>query len=94
MVWIFKVGIVRAGKGAFKRAKEVDRAMPGIPVPIMAVIIPFGAYQVEQEMHRIMRRWRFNFYKGDGHTETFVLAPLFFTVPIMFSIWGVLPLPD
>lgn len=89
LVWIFKVGIVRVGKGAFNRAKEVDKAMPGIPIPIMAVIIPFGAYRVEQEMHRIMRRWRVDFYKGDGHTETFILAPLFFAVPIMLAIWAI-----
>ena len=88
LIWIFKVGIVRTGKGAFRRAKEVNKAMPGYPIPIMAVIIPFGAYRVEQEMHRIMRRWRVDFYKGDGHTETFIIAPLFFAVPIMLTIWG------
>lgn len=86
-IWRFKVGITSLHIGAKKRAKGIDKAMFGFPVPIMVLPIP-GAYHIEQEMHRILRQWQTNFYKGDGHTEWFILAPLFFTVPIMLAVWG------
>lgn len=66
-----KIGIT--GVSASKRAKEVDKAAPGVPFPIMVVFIPF-AYQVEQLIHRILAGFNFVFYKGDGHTEWFVLV--------------------
>lgn len=97
-IWKWKVGITHALLGALVRAKAVDRAIDKSlwwwPFPTFVVsivpplIIPFGAYRVEQEMHRIMRRFKSDWYKGDGHTEWFNIVPLFFTVPIMLSVWG------
>lgn len=94
--WKVKVGITHALIGAFVRAKAVDRAIdkslwwwpfPTLVVSIVPpVIIPFGAYRVEQEMHRIMRRFKTDWYKGDGHTEWFNVAPIFFAAPIMLII--------
>jgi hypothetical protein len=86
-VWRFKVGITSLNIGAKKRAANIDKAMFGFPLPIMVLPVPF-AYAIEQEMHRIMRAWKTDFYRGDGHTEWMILAPLFFTVPIMLSVWG------
>lgn len=97
-VWKFKVGITHALLGALVRAKAVDRAIDKSlwwwPFPTFVVsivpplIIPFGAYRVEQEMHRIMRPFKSDWYKGDGHSEWFNLAPLFFAVPIMLVVWA------
>jgi hypothetical protein len=87
-VWRFKVGITSLNIGAKKRAANIDKAMFGFPLPIMVLPVPF-AYAIEQEMHRIMRLWHTDFYRGDGHTEWFNIAPLFFTVPIMLSVWAI-----
>ena len=87
-IFIFKVGITSLAIGAGKRAKAIDKAMPGLPVPIFILPVP-GAYYIEQEMHKIMRHFKFSFYRGDGHTETFLLAPLIFAIPVMLSVWGV-----
>lgn len=86
LFWKFKVGITSLSIGAKKRANSIDRDMPGIPIPIMVVPVP-GAYYIEQEMHRIMRRYNTVFYRGDGRTEWFNIAPFFFTVPIQLTIW-------
>jgi hypothetical protein len=86
-VWKFKVGITSLHIGAKKRAANIDKQMFGFPFPIMVVPVP-GAYHIEQEMHRIMRRWNTRFYKGSGRSEWFNIAPLFFTVPIQLAIWG------
>ena len=86
-IWRFKVGITSLSIGAVKRAKSIDKEMFGFPVPIMILPIP-GAFFIEQEMHRIMRRWNTRFTKASGKTEWFILAPLFFTLPIMLCVWG------
>lgn len=87
LIWKFKVGITSLSIGAKRRARAIDRAVFGFPVPIMVVPIPFGAYKVEQEMHRIMRPFQTRFYKGDGGSEWFNIVPLFFAVPVMLCIW-------
>lgn len=86
-IWKFKVGITSLNIGAKKRASDIDREMFGFPIPIMIVPVP-GAWFVEQEMHRIMRPFKTVFYKGSGRQEWFNFAPVFFALPIMFSIWG------
>ena len=86
-VWKFKVGITSLSIGAAKRARDIDREMFGFPIPIMIVPVP-GAYYIEQEMHRIMRRFNTRFTSASGKSEWFNVVPLFFTVPIMLSIWG------
>lgn len=85
--WKFKVGITSLHIGAKKRAANIDKEMFGFPVPIMVVPVP-GAFKIEQEMHRIMRRFNTRFYNGSGKREWFNIAPLFFTVPIQIAIWG------
>lgn len=86
-VWKFKVGITSLSIGAAKRARDIDREMFGFPIPIMIVPLP-GAFYVEQEMHRIMRRFNTRFTSASGKSEWFNVVPLFFTVPIMLAIWG------
>lgn len=86
MIVFFKVGITSLSIGAKARAKGIDREMPGFPLPIFVLPIP-GAYYVEQELHKMMSRFKVDFYRGSGHSEWFFLAPLFIALPIMLVIW-------
>lgn len=83
--WVifWKIGI---GYDAFKRAKQVDRAMFGFPFPVMVLFIP-GAYYVEQALHRQFSFFSVRFYEGDGASEWFliVVAPIVFL--LMVSGW-------
>ena len=87
IIVFFKVGITSARIGAKGRAKAIDREMPGIPIPIFFVPIP-GAYYVEQALHRMMGFSNVRFYRKDGSSEWFLLAPLFIALPVMLMIWG------
>ena len=87
LIFLFKVGITSLTIGALYRSKLIDREMPGIPIPIFILPLP-GAYHVEQELHRILKRTNFVFYKGSGCTEWFFISPLFVVLPIMLTIWA------
>ena len=87
LIFFFKVGITSLTLGALYRSKLIDREMPGVPIPIFILPLP-GAYHVEQELHRILKRTNFVFYKGSGCTEWFFVSPLFVALPIMLTIWG------
>ena len=88
LICFFKVGITAVSIGAKKRASAIDRAVVGFPFPIAVVVIP-GAYHVEQALHQMMRRFNVRFYKGDGASEWFLLAPLFVALPIFLAIWAI-----
>lgn len=45
MIWFCKIGITR--KTAKGRARQVDRAAPGTPIPIFILFAPFMAYPIE-----------------------------------------------
>lgn len=63
-----KIGIT--GKTVNGRAKQIDRAMPGFPVPIMVMYLP-AVRQFEQGFHRLFSPLSARFYRGDGSTEWF-----------------------
>lgn len=67
-VWWVKIGIT--GRSASKRAKQIDEAVFGFPVPVMIMILP-GVYEIEQSLHRALSPLNARFYKGTGHTEWF-----------------------
>lgn len=67
-VWWCKIGIT--GRTASRRAKQIDDAVFGFPVPVMVMILP-GVYVIEQALHGIFAGLNVRFYKGDGHTEWF-----------------------
>jgi hypothetical protein len=69
--WWWKVGIT--GKSAKTRAKGIDRAVWGFPIPVMIAIIPGGAYRLEQFLHFVIEPFHTRFYRGDGSTEWFWL---------------------
>ena len=85
--WWVKIGITSVGIGAAKRAKNLDRAMFGFPVPIFFVIVP-NAYGIEQELHRWFRRLNCKWYSGDGASEFFWFPAAFQVLAIMLTIWG------
>lgn len=64
-----KIGIT--GVGAGKRAKQIDEAVFGFPLPVAIMVLPF-VYQIEQFLHALFSPLRVRFYKGDGHTEWFL----------------------
>lgn len=66
-----KIGIT--GVGARKRAKQIDEAVWGFPVPVAIMVLPF-VYQIEQFLHGLFSLFRVSFYKGDGHTEWFLVV--------------------
>ena len=86
LVIFVKSGIT--GGKVEKRAKQVDRAAPGIPIPIFAVWMP-GHYSAEQLSHRLFAFLRFRYYKGDGHSEWFLLPAAAGIIPMMLAIWAV-----
>lgn len=69
-VWWCKIGIT--GVGAAKRAKQIDEAVIGFPLPVMILILPF-VYEIEQLLHRLFAPLSCRFYRGDGSTEWFWL---------------------
>jgi hypothetical protein len=93
LVIFVKIGIT--GVGASKRAKQVDEAAPGVPIPIMIMVLPF-VYQVEQFLHAIFSPLRVSYYKGDGHTEWFLAVagiPVFWLgVKYWFFLWDMIQL--
>lgn len=84
-IWFFKIGITSAEIGAAKRAKQVDRAVIGFPIPIMVLFVP-GAYHIEQDLHRRFSWCNAPFYRGDGHQEWFFLFPIVLW-PVMVAVW-------
>ena len=84
-IWFFKIGITSVRIGAGKRAKQVDRAVIGWPVPVMVLFVP-GAYHIEQDLHRRFSWCHYKFYSGDGASEWFFLFPLLLW-PVMLCVW-------
>jgi hypothetical protein len=85
LVVFCKIGITK-GKPS-KRARQVDRAMPGVPVPIFAVLLPFPAF-FESILHNICRPVRAAWlYKGDGHTEVFWIPAGVVALVFMCAVW-------
>lgn len=84
-IWFWKIGITSVGIGADKRAKQVDRAVIGRPIPVMVLFVP-GAYHIEQDLHRRFQFCHCVWYRGDGHQEWFILFPIIL-FPIMVCVW-------
>lgn len=83
-VWWCKIGIT--GQTAEKRAKNLDAAMFGFPLPIFAVPIPF-AWHVEQWLHGLCAPMSVDFYSGDGHSEWFWLPAAVVAIPVLSALF-------
>lgn len=84
-VWWCKIGIT--SRTAKARAKQVDRAVFGRPVPVMAVWIP-GAWHIEQDLHRRFSWLNCRYYRGDGSTEWFWFPAALIVYPLMWAVWA------
>lgn len=83
--WYHKIGITSTHIGAKRRAKAIDRAVRGFPVPVFFVVVPF-AWHIEQAVHTILSPLRVRFYRGDGASEWFLFGGIF-AIPIFAGIW-------
>lgn len=63
-----KIGITR--KTTRGRAKQIDNAVIGFPIPIMVMYLP-AVEHFEQGFHRLFSPLSARFYRGDGSTEWF-----------------------
>ena len=84
-IWWVKIGIT--GKKRSARAKQIDRAVIGFPIPVAAVPLP-GAYNLEQRLHRILSPLSCRFYLGDGSTEWFWIVAAVPVLVVMAAIWA------
>jgi hypothetical protein len=87
LVVFVKIGIT--GKTVKGRARQIDRAVFGIPVPIMVMYLP-AVRRFETGFHRLFSPLSTRFYRGDGSTEWFLfLAGLpVFLLGVLYW-WGV-----
>lgn len=69
-IWWVKIGIT--GRSAERRAKQIDRAVLGFPVPVMIMFLP-AVEMIEQALHHFFAPLHSRFYRGDGSTEWFWL---------------------
>jgi len=69
--WYVKIGYTGTHSGISARARSVSRAAPGIAIPVAFMVLPF-AWHIEQAAHGLFGGLRSGFYRGDGHTETFL----------------------
>lgn len=80
--FVFKLGI---GGSWQKRMQGISGTMPGFVIPIFLVWLPF-AYQIEQWMHRKMKRFGVR-YIGSGKTEWFFIIAIMFALPILAAFF-------
>lgn len=85
LVVFVKIGIT--GVGVLKRAKGIDEDMPGLPIPVAFVPLPF-VFHVEQALHDLCDPIRFSFYRGSGHTETFWLPAAIPALAVITGTWA------
>lgn len=86
LVCFVKSGVTGIGVGTSKRAKQVDRAAPGVPFPIF--FVPTFWYKgFENWSHRRFAYLSAMYYEGDGHTEWFWLPVAVPVICVMSLIW-------
>lgn len=88
-VWWVKIGIT--GRSVARRARQVDKAAPGIPFPIGFMFWPFFARPVEKALHSFLSPLNARYYRGDGSTEWFwaLAAPVYWAVmAVNWAGWG------
>lgn len=86
LVIFWKIGIT--GRTATARARDIDEAVFGFPIPVFFVILP-GAYVWEQMLHGLCRPLQVRFYSGDGASEWFLFLAAFPALLFMLAGWGV-----
>lgn len=86
LVVFCKYGYTSVGVGVGRRVGQINRAMPGIAIPIFFVPT-FFAYEIEQATHGLLKPFRARFYTGDGSTETYWIWAALPALGIMLTLW-------
>ncbi len=81
-----KIGIT--GNTVKGRADQIDKAVIGFPIPIMAMYLP-AVRRFETAFHWLMEPLSARFYRGDGSTEWFwILAGIpVFLIGILYWLF-------
>lgn len=83
---IYAVKIGYTGSSVGSRVRGTSKAVFGFTIPVFFMVIPL-AWHTEQTLHWLLSPLRYDFYKGDGHTETFFLPAGFFVILLMACVW-------
>ena len=83
-LWMVKIGY--SGVSVENRAKSVSKAVFGVAVPVAVMVLPF-AWHIEQATHDLFRGLYVNFYKGQGHRETFIFPAHIAILMVWFGMY-------
>lgn len=83
-IWMVKIGY--SGVSVGNRAKSVSKAVFGVALPVAVMALPF-AWHIEQAMHDLFRGLYVNFYKGQGHRETFIFPAHIAILIVWFGMY-------
>lgn len=85
-IWMCKVGFTK--RSIKSRVRGTSKAVFGFTVPVFFCIVPFPK-AVEGVFHGLLGGLKRSFYKGDGHTETFVFPGVLIALALCFGVWMV-----
>ena len=85
-LWMCKVGFTK--RSIKSRVRGTSKAVFGFTVPVFFCIVPFPK-AVEGVFHSLLGGLKMSFYKGDGHTETFVFPGILIALALCFGVWMV-----
>lgn len=83
-IWMCKVGYTRRSVKA--RVRGTSKAVFGFTLPVLFCIVPFPRF-FEGLFHSLLAPLNRRFYKGDGHTETFIFPGILIALALMAGVW-------
>lgn len=83
-IWMCKVGFTR--RSIKSRVRGTSKAVFGFTLPVFFCVVPFPK-AVEGVFHSLLGGLKRSFYKGDGHTETFVFPGILIALALCFGVW-------
>ena len=83
-IWMCKVGFTK--RSVKSRVRGTSKAVFGFTVPVFFCIVPFPK-AVEGVFHGLLGGLKRSFYKGDGHTETFIFPGILIALALCFGVW-------
>lgn len=69
-----------------KRHTDINRSIFGFVIPLWIMVLPFGTYNLEQDLHKLLKRFHAPLEHGSGKTEFFWTIP---ALPIAFVLINV-----
>lgn len=83
-IWMCKVGFTK--RSVKSRVRSTSKAVFGFTVPVFFCVVPFPK-AVEGIFHSLLGGLNKRFYKGDGHTETFIFPGIVIALALCFGVW-------